>query len=161
VGYREVFACPVEFEQAFSGVLLANAVLDAPSAAGRCTTGADAPPIRPARWRPCPPAPNFGAPAARLDRAGCRGLPDAGAGGAALGLSERTLARRMQAQGLSFSALLDEAPARRRPAAVAHTDRALGDIGQSLGFAEPSTFWRAFRRWTGGTPQAWRSQAQA
>ncbi|MDQ1259431.1 MAG: hypothetical protein QG643_1255, partial [Pseudomonadota bacterium] len=45
--------------------------------------------------------------------------------------------------------------------AVAHTDRALGDIGQSLGFAEPSTFWRAFRRWTGGTPQAWRSQAQA
>ena len=29
-GYREVFQCPVDFEQAFSGVLLANAQLDAP-----------------------------------------------------------------------------------------------------------------------------------
>ena len=89
------------------------------------------------------------------------GLPTRVQAAQALGLSERTLARRMQAQGLSFSALLDEARRDAALHAVAHTDRALGDIGQSLGFAEPSTFWRAFRRWTGGTPQAWRSQAQA
>ncbi|MNU00204.1 HTH-type transcriptional regulator VirS [compost metagenome] len=73
-----------------------------------------------------------------------------------LGLGPRTLARRMQAQGLDFSTLLDEA----RPAAalhaVAHTQRALADIGHSLGFAEPSTFWRAFKRWTGKTPAQWR-----
>ena len=161
-GYREAFGCPVAFEQAFSGVLLDNALLDAPLpqadaqlarlhhqyAAQRLAVlhegGALAQELR--AWI-----------AAALPGR----VPTRAEAAQALGLSERTLARRMQAQGLSFSALLDEARRDAALHAVAHTDRALGDIGQSLGFAEPSTFWRAFRRWTGGTPQAWRSQAQA
>jgi AraC-like DNA-binding protein len=45
--------------------------------------------------------------------------------------------------------------------AVAHSLRSFSDIAQSLGFAEASTFNRAFRRWTGNTPGAWRAQASA
>ncbi|MBN8558825.1 MAG: helix-turn-helix transcriptional regulator, partial [Burkholderiales bacterium] len=75
----------------------------------------------------------------------------------ALGVSERTLARRMQAQGLSFTALLDGVRRDAALQAVAHSTRALADIGLALGFAEPAVFWRAFRRWTGCTPQAWRA----
>jgi alkaline phosphatase D len=76
----------------------------------------------------------------------------------ALGLSPRTLARRMQAQQLDFSTLVDQARRDAALQAVADTRQALADIGQSLGFAEPSTFWRAFKRWTGQTPAQWRLQ---
>jgi AraC-like DNA-binding protein len=77
----------------------------------------------------------------------------------ALGLTPRTLARRMQQQGLDFSGLVDQARRDAAMSAVAESTRALADIGQSLGFAEPSTFWRAFKRWTGMTPLQWRQQA--
>ena len=76
----------------------------------------------------------------------------------ALGLSERTLARRMQAQQLSFSALLDAVRREAALQAVAQPGRALADIGQALGFAEPAVFWRAFKRWTGCTPLQWRAR---
>ena len=74
-------------------------------------------------------------------------------------MTERTLGRRMQLLQLSFTVLLDEARRDAALHAVEHTDRALVEVGQSLGFAEPSTFWRAFRRWTGRTPREWRRQA--
>jgi AraC-like DNA-binding protein len=62
----------------------------------------------------------------------------------------------MQSQQLDFSSLLDQARRDAALHAVANTRQALTDIGQSLGFAEPSTFWRAFKRWTGQTPAQWR-----
>ena len=134
-GYREVFACPVAFEQAFSGLLLDNALLDAP------LLRADQ---RRARE-------HQRAAAARMAE-----LTQGGALAQALGVSERTLARRMQAQGLSFTALLDGVRRDAALQAVTDSTRALADIGLALGFAEPAVFWRAFRRWTGCTPQAWR-----
>ena len=156
-GYREVFACPVAFEQAFSGLLLDNALLDAPllradqrrarehqrAAAARMAEltqgGALAQELR--AWM-------IATLASRV--------PTRAEAAQALGVSERTLARRMQAQGLSFTALLDGVRRDAALQAVTHSTRALADIGLALGFAEPAVFWRAFRRWTGCTPQAWR-----
>lgn len=156
-GYREVFACPVAFEQAFSGLLLDNALLDAPllraderrarehqrAAAARMADltqgGALAQELR--AWM-------IATLASRV--------PTRAEAAQALGVSERTLARRMQAQGLSFTALLDGVRRDAALQAVTHSTRALADIGLALGFAEPAVFWRAFRRWTGCTPQAWR-----
>ena len=43
-------------------------------------------------------------------------------------------------------------------AAAADGSRSLAEIGQSLGYAEPAVFWRAFRRWTGCTPGQWRQR---
>ncbi len=155
--YREVFQCPMEFEQAFSGVLLDNAVLDASLPQADAQLAQMHHQYAQARLQALsgaePLAPQLRAWIARQLPLG---LPTRAQAAHALSLGERTLARRMQAQGLSFSALVDEARRDAALHAVAHTDRALGDIGQALGFAEPSTFWRAFRRWTGSTPQAWR-----
>jgi len=63
---------------------------------------------------------------------------------------------KLEAQGLSFTALLDGVRRDAALQAVTDSTRALADIGLALGFAEPAVFWRAFRRWTGCTPQAWR-----
>ena len=69
----------------------------------------------------------------------------------ALGWSERTLRRRLTAEGTSYQRLLDEA---REP--LAHDLLATGlrveDVAHRLGYAEAASFIHAFRRWTGRTP---------
>jgi AraC-like DNA-binding protein len=76
-----------------------------------------------------------------------------------LGMSGRTLQRRLQQEGTSFTALLDEM--RRQHALLYLQDRrmAVYEVAYLLGYREPSAFFRAFRRWTGETPQALRARA--
>ena len=74
----------------------------------------------------------------------------------ALGMSERTLRRRLRDAGLSYRALLDEV---RRDVALALVEKEQGNltaIAQRVGFADTTAFARAFRRWTGSAPQAFR-----
>ncbi|MFD0987852.1 AraC family transcriptional regulator [Methyloligella solikamskensis] len=73
-----------------------------------------------------------------------------------LGLSRRTLQRRLSEQGMSFEALaqrtlLDEARDRLREVNVPITE-----IAYELGYSDPAHFTRAFRRWTGESPLSWR-----
>ena len=74
----------------------------------------------------------------------------------ALGLSRRTLQRRLDAEATVFSALVAEVQYRR---ALEHmSDRALslGEIAVLAGFSEPGAFHRAFRRQAGCGPQEYR-----
>jgi AraC-like DNA-binding protein len=70
----------------------------------------------------------------------------------------RTMGRRLEAEGFTFEQLKDEVRlvvARELPA---RTDIAISDVAAALGYATPSAFVRAFRRWTGGSPSAWRKE---
>ena len=72
-----------------------------------------------------------------------------------LGVSARTLQRRLGATGHTFHQLL--ADVRCELACLyLEADAPIGEISFSLGFSEPSAFHRAFKRWTGKTPQQWR-----
>ena len=70
----------------------------------------------------------------------------------ALGLSYSALQRALSEQGSSFRALHDEA---RRLKALSLLEQGLAvrDVARACGFAELSPFYRAFRRWQGGTPR--------
>lgn len=73
-----------------------------------------------------------------------------------LGVSPRSLRRRLQLEGCSYYDLKD---AMRRDLAlnwVGKSDVALVEIGDRLGFADASTFYRAFKRWTGAAPGEFR-----
>lgn len=73
-----------------------------------------------------------------------------------LGVSARSLRRRLQLEGCSYHHLKD---AMRRDLAlnlVGNSDVALVEIGDRLGFADASTFHRAFKRWTGAAPGEFR-----
>ncbi|MGV3498879.1 MAG: AraC family transcriptional regulator [Hydrogenophaga sp.] len=75
--------------------------------------------------------------------------------------SERSLQRQLEAQGARFSELVERV---RRELALRYlADRrlALGEVAYLLGYAEPSPFHRAFKRWTGMTPAAARERTLA
>lgn len=75
----------------------------------------------------------------------------------ALGVSLRTLQRQLKEQGLTFSGVLDEV--RREHAELLLADEGLrvSEVAHRVGFVEQASFTRAFHRWTGMSPQAWRA----
>ncbi len=87
------------------------------------------------------------------------GPPDLTEAAAALGLAPRTLQRRLQAEGESLQSLV-EAVRRERAAALLTTSMPLAEVSYLLGYAEPSVFFRAFRRWSGETPERYRMRVR-
>ena len=75
-----------------------------------------------------------------------------------VGMSARTLQRSLRAEGMSFAALLDDARRATACAYLGDPQISLAEIAWLLAFADQSTFARAFKRWTGVTPGAWRAQ---
>lgn len=73
-------------------------------------------------------------------------------------LSPRSLSRALQQAGCSYQQLLDEARQQEALRLLAQSPLAVEQIAWQLGYADPSNFNRAFRRWQGCTPQAWRLQ---
>lgn len=73
-----------------------------------------------------------------------------------LGVSARTLQRRLGEQGTSFASIVDDVRRELARREVALGKRSFGEIAFLLGFSQASAFDRAFRRWTGSTPSAYR-----
>jgi AraC-like DNA-binding protein len=73
-----------------------------------------------------------------------------------LGLTLRSLQRRLQASSLSLSRLLDDARRDVACTSLKIPDVPIKDIAYRVGFSEPSAFHRAFKRWTGMTPAQFR-----
>ncbi len=75
-----------------------------------------------------------------------------------LGLHPRTLGRRLQATGTTFQRLLDESRADLAQQLLRDTHIAIARIAVTLGYRDPTIFTRAFTRWTGRTPSAYRAE---
>ena len=76
---------------------------------------------------------------------------------AALGIPASTLRRHLQRHGNTFRALRDRALAERARDRLGREELSVAEIAEQLGYADGASFRRAFRRWTGATPTAWRS----
>lgn len=74
----------------------------------------------------------------------------------ALGMSARTLQRRLKEEELSFAELLDTFRERMAGMLLARRDLAIYEVAFLLGYSDPSTFFRAFRRWKGVSPRQFR-----
>jgi AraC-like DNA-binding protein len=159
--YEDFFRCPVQFQQPESGLLLA------PAALGQILTLAD-----PALHRLLEEHAHRmlnrrqGHPVALLDqvRAALREqlsrqhAPTREQVAAELGMSGRTLHRRLQEAGTSFRALLDDIRYDFAQDYLGASTLTMDAISQQLGFQESQSFIRWFRQLAGTTPGEFRQQ---
>lgn len=75
-----------------------------------------------------------------------------------LGMSERSLQRRLSAEQSTFDAVIDDVRRELALRYLADASIAVSEVAYLLGYSEPSPFHRAFRRWTGTTPGELRQQ---
>jgi AraC-like DNA-binding protein len=69
-----------------------------------------------------------------------------------LGVSQRTLARRLADDGVTFKNLVDDVRKERAQEYLKGGRHSLEEIAALLGFADASAFSRAYKRWEGSTP---------
>jgi AraC-like DNA-binding protein len=74
----------------------------------------------------------------------------------ALHMSPRTLQRRLELEGTTFSEVLDRARLSAARALLSERELPLAEVASRLGFSDVATFSRAFKRWTGMPPGQWR-----
>jgi AraC-like DNA-binding protein len=111
-------------------------------------------------------------PRARLDQARCvqsvqealanldHGVPTLGVITRQLGISERTLRRRLKSVGTSYNAILKDMRATVAKDLLLNRAATVDRVATQLGYSETANFRHAFKRWTGHSPQSYRSAAR-
>jgi AraC-like DNA-binding protein len=77
-----------------------------------------------------------------------------------LGMSERTLARRLSREGLTLTHVLQELKLELAKRYLQDEDLTISEIAWLLGYREPSAFTHAFHRWFGQTPRKMRAKEE-
>jgi len=139
-----------------SGFSVASDHLDRPMPAADARTLGTIEPLLVDALGASPASPSFSDRIATHIASSLPGGSDVAEVARAMHMSGRTLQRRLEQEGTTFSEVLDRARldvARRALAAPATT---LSDVAIQLGFSDLATFTRAFKRWTGMPPGQWR-----
>lgn len=89
----------------------------------------------------------------------CDGPPSRARIARRLGMSDRTLHRRLADEGLTFKDVANRARREVAESLLALPDHSLAEVAFLTGFADQSAFQRAFKRWSGRTPLAFRQAA--
>ncbi len=160
--YAELVPVPVRFEAGWNGLSFDAAVLDRP------VTGADprigkylrqqADAQLQARLETTPGDSLEDRVRALVDDHLMAGTSDQASIARSLGMSPRTLQRRLEQEGTSFGRLLEDVRRQRALQLLALPGLSVGEVAFCLGYANPRAFYRSFRRWTGCTPSQWRAR---
>lgn len=84
------------------------------------------------------------------------GAPVAGQAARALAMSERTLHRRLREEDTTYRQVLEGFRHETAVSLLAERRHSIAEVAFLLGYSEISAFYRAFRRWTGQSPAAFR-----
>ena len=85
-------------------------------------------------------------------------FPDMEAVAAALKMTSRTLRRRLEAEGTSFLAIVDDVRCSLATEYLKTTKMSTEDVAMLVGFSDTANFRRALKRWTGKGPAELRQQ---
>ena len=159
--HAKVFGCPLRFDMPITQVVMPAHVLDMPLASAEPGLAKLLEHQADGMLERLPRSDKLGARVRTL-LSGKTSLRSSSAEGTAraLGVSERSLCRKLNAEGTSYRELLDEARMHTALRDLEQTSRSIGEIAYQLGFASTQAFHRAFRRWTGATASAHRTEAR-
>ncbi|MDC6407095.1 MULTISPECIES: AraC family transcriptional regulator [Maribacter] len=93
-----------------------------------------------------------------LEQSISSGIPSLEQVSAYLGMSARTLKRRLSERNLSFRKLIQKKQEETAVHLLSNTNQSIGEIAFLTGFSEQSAFNRAFKRWTGISPNSYRKE---
>ena len=85
------------------------------------------------------------------------GIPSIVQIGTHIGMSSRTLTRRLAENGLTFRGLIKQTQEKISKDLLMHSSSTVSEIAFQTGFSEQSAFSRAFKRWTGQSPLEYRN----
>jgi AraC-like DNA-binding protein len=157
--YEDVFGCRVRFDKPMNALVFARAILDQPHPyadpmlSAILRDAADQLLVEPTLYdnysRRVRQALRYESDLAHFDfdRLASR-----------WGMTRRTLRRRLRDEGEVLSDLLDEARFREASKELTRPSESIKEIAERLGYAETSSFHRAFKRWSGLTPSAYRKR---
>jgi AraC-like DNA-binding protein len=153
--HSSFFRAPVHFDAPWNGFAISSAHLDAPAISA--DPGAHAALIEYAE-RVLDSIDFVAAVRHTVGRALMLGDSGAPSVAAELGISSRTLHRRLQEKAARFSEIVDDERSRRACTQLNAHER-VAEVAQKLGFASPGAFRKAFKRWTGLTPAEFKRRA--
>lgn len=158
-GYRTFFRCGIKFDQARPGIVLRREHLDLPVVAADLELGRYLENHAGEVIRALAPA---GTISERVERALWAGMKEGelslGLAASTLAMGPRTLQRRLRDEGTSFGQVRDSMRREMAVKLLRKPDLAVYEVAFLLGYSEPSTFYRAFRRWTGVPPLQYRAE---
>lgn len=154
-GHEAHFGCPVHFDTDRDAILVSNEALQAPNKVGDESISrffdthldADLAQLDDSLARRVQ---------IRISRSLSEGMPTISDVAEYFGMSGRTLQRRLSEHGDTFQSLVDEARRQLATRLLEETDYSLAEVAFMTGFAEQSSFTRAFKRWAGQTPRSYR-----
>jgi AraC-like DNA-binding protein len=76
-----------------------------------------------------------------------------------LSMSRRTMQRRLQSEGTTFREIKARCLVARARSLLSESSLEIQNVSRALGYEEPNSFQRAFKSWTGLTPQVYRTNA--
>ncbi len=155
--YREWFGCPVLFDQPETSIRFPQALLALPLRQPDTVLLNVLERQADDLLAQLPPSDDFEQAVRRcIARLVREGQPELDLVANELHVSARTLHRRLAAAGINFRELRESIRQRLAEDYLADPRLQLGEIAQLLGYSEQSAFTRAFRRWSGQAPYAYR-----
>ncbi|MEO6029359.1 MAG: AraC family transcriptional regulator [Candidatus Binatia bacterium] len=154
--YDRIFACPVEFSAAEDAFVVDAAVLTLPIGSAFAEYNRQAAELARAELGRLPQADVVPQVIHLIRTHLAEGAFDLERTARELGIGARTLQRRLQDVGISFSSLRDQVRSEAALVLIRRADLSIDELADRLGYAERSNFTHAFSRWTGMTPGAFR-----
>jgi AraC-like DNA-binding protein len=154
---REILAATVGWSQPWCGVAVRRADLDQPLRQGDPAAFAEAAQLCQRALEQLDVADDWAGRVRRLLLERQHGFPSLATVARRLHTTPRTLHRRLADAGVSFQDLLDTTRASLAGELLRTPNLTVEDVAFQLGYTEVANFRRAFRRWTGLSPAAWRA----
>ena len=158
--HRDFFRCELKFDQPMIKLVYKREHLDLPVREADVALGGYLEELAETILEALAPAGTLAETVERELWSGLKdGRPSLERVASALHTSPRTLQRKLRREGTSFAELLDDFRHRMATALLEDEQLAVYEIAYLLGYSEPSTFYRAFKRWTDRSPREYRSSA--